>query len=46
MYQKYTKIANMAIFVYFWYRQKVNFNFFDLALDIFVPIVREAEKDV
>ena len=27
-------------------RQKVNFDFFDLCLDIFVPIVRKVEKDV
>ena len=46
LYQKYTKIAIFAILVYFWYRQKFDFDFFDLALNIFVPIVRGVERDV
>ena len=45
-YQKYTNYAILAILVYFWEVQKINFDFFDLPLNIFVPIIRKVEKDI
>ena len=43
---KYTqKWSFLCIFVYIWYRQKINFDFFDQPVHI-IPIIRKVEKDV
>ena len=45
-YQKCTKMAKISHFSAFLVEVKINFDFFDLDVDIFMPIIHKVENNV
>ena len=46
LYQKCTKMAKISHFNAFFVDAKINFDFFDLDVDIFVPIIHKVKNNV